>query len=619
MRAKTRQVLHYQVLATLNRTNEWQDLVRDVLKKVKDFTGFDAVGIRLKEGDDFPYVVHNGFDEEFVRLENHLACVQDGTVQHDADGRPVLQCTCGLVLSGRCPENNPLFTANGSFWCNNTAPLLDLPPDQDPRHEPRNRCIHYGYESVALVPLRAGDETIGLLQLNDHQPDRLTLDLVQFFEGVGNSIGIAFARTQAEQESRQKQERYQSLVDNIPGISYRCKCDEDCTMLFMSDEVGSVTGYPASDFIKNSARSYESVIHPEDTAFVTESIHAAVAEGQPWSIEYRIRHKAGDIRWVHERGRRVYGEDGSVQYLDGVIIDITERKALEAELTRAQKLEAVGQLAAGIAHEINTPTQYIGDNTQFLQEAFDALMQFHTQLMQVFSAAQNGSVDKKTLAAAAASAEDVDIEFLSEQIPRAVTQSLEGVTRVADIVRAMKKFSHPGTREKAPADINEAVKCTATVCRNEWKYAADLEMQLAENMPRVPCLIGELNQVILNLIVNAAHAIGQTQEPGKSEKGLIVLRTDFDEEWAHISVSDTGCGIPDEVKHRVFDPFYTTKDVGKGTGQGLYIAHKVVADEHGGQITIDSSPGQGTTFTIRLPLHPSDAEEKSHEATRAFR
>ncbi|MCP4003056.1 MAG: response regulator [bacterium] len=273
----------------------------------------------------------------------------------------------------------------------------------------------------------------------------------------------------------------------------------------------------------------------------------------------------------------------------------------QMQLVHAQKLEAIGQLAAGIAHEINTPAQYVGDNLAFLQQSFSALLELLGTYRALQAAAEAGNVSAELVAKVAEAAEAADIEFLEEEIPRALLQSREGISRVAKIVRAMKEFSHPGLAKKQPLDLNRAIESTATVARNEWKYVAELEMEFDPNLPPVPCLAGEFNQVVLNILVNAAQAISEGSD-GR-EKGLIRIRTNREgDEWVVLEVSDDGPGMPEEIRIKVFDPFFTTKEVGKGTGQGLAIARSVVVDKHGGTIEVQSAVGQGSTFRIRLPL-----------------
>lgn len=281
--------------------------------------------------------------------------------------------------------------------------------------------------------------------------------------------------------------------------------------------------------------------------------------------------------------------------------DTTERKHLELQLRQAQKLEAIGQLAAGIAHEINTPTQYVSDNTRFLKESWAVIHQLLRLSKTLQEEAAGGAISERTIAELSRSAEMADLDYLLEEIPRAIEQSLEGVQRVAKIVRAMKEFSHPGAEEKRAIDINKAIETTITVARNEWKYVSEVETHFDENLPTVLCHAGEFNQVILNLIINSAHAIAQVVGDGASGKGKITIATRHEADWVEISVGDTGTGIPEEIRSRIFEPFFTTKPVGKGTGQGLALAHAVVVRRHGGSIWFDTEVGKGTTFYIRLP------------------
>ena len=295
----------------------------------------------------------------------------------------------------------------------------------------------------------------------------------------------------------------------------------------------------------------------------------------------------------------------------GVLIlgqDITDRRLLESQLAQAQKLEAIGQLAAGIAHEINTPTQYVSDNTRFLQEAFDDLATLMNQYEAVCQAAQNASLTDNHLSAVETLATDIDAAYLRDEIPLAIQQSLEGLERVATIVRAMKDFSHPGGEEKVSTDLNKAIESTITVARNEWKYVADMVVDFDPDLPDVPCLIGDINQVILNIMVNAAHAIGDLVQAGKLSKGTITVQTRRIDDGVEIRIKDTGGGIPEAIQNKIFDPFFTTKEVGRGTGQGLAIAHGVVVEKHGGSINFETEVGRGSTFIIRLPLDPSLSE-----------
>ncbi len=284
--------------------------------------------------------------------------------------------------------------------------------------------------------------------------------------------------------------------------------------------------------------------------------------------------------------------------------DITSRKELQTQLAHAQKLESIGELAAGIAHEINTPTQYVGDNTRFLKDAFEELDQAQTALLQYINETKNDPVSQSPhFQKLLSELESLDLEFLHEEIPSAITQTLDGIQRVAEIVRSMKNFAHPGTETKQLSDLNQAIKSTTVVSRNVWKYVSDLKLDLDPNLPKVNCTPGEINQVILNLIVNAAHAIEDKQKlKGSESMGTIEIRTKHDGENVIIQVIDTGNGIDQTIRERIYDPFTTTKQVGRGTGQGLAIARTVIVDKHQGQISFQTEEGVGTTFTIVLPV-----------------
>jgi PAS domain S-box-containing protein len=292
---------------------------------------------------------------------------------------------------------------------------------------------------------------------------------------------------------------------------------------------------------------------------------------------------------LYDSAQVLDGWEGCVTDISMLKQTLEERDRLEDNLRQAQKLEAIGQLAAGIAHEINTPTQYVGDNLRFLKESFGELDSVIEHLVEA-----GGGSARKAL-------DDADFEYLKEEIPRALNQSLEGVDRVAKIVRAMKEFSHPA-REKTATDLNRAIQSTITVASNEWKYVAEMDMDLDANLPSVHCSPAEFNQVVLNMIVNAAHAISDVVGDGGRGKGRIGVKTRADGDWAVVEISDSGSGMPAHVQQRIFEPFFTTKEVGKGTGQGLAIAHNVIVDKHAGTIKVASSPGAGTTFTIRLPI-----------------
>lgn len=281
--------------------------------------------------------------------------------------------------------------------------------------------------------------------------------------------------------------------------------------------------------------------------------------------------------------------------------DITEKLILERDLRQAQKMEAVGQLAAGIAHEINTPMQYVGDNIRFFRDSFGDIQRILNSCLLWRDANAKGAPTEEAVRQLTDDINSNDIPFLLEEIPTALTQSFEGASRVEKIVRAMKDFSHPGNDEKVAMDINKLLESTITVSRNEWKYVADMKIDLAGDLPLVTCFAGELSQAFLNIIVNGAHAIGDVIASGSTGKGKIGITTSRKGEGVEIQISDSGGGIPEEIQGRIFEQFFTTKARGKGTGQGLAIAHRVIVDIHQGTLSFTSEKGRGTVFTIFLP------------------
>jgi two-component system NtrC family sensor kinase len=302
---------------------------------------------------------------------------------------------------------------------------------------------------------------------------------------------------------------------------------------------------------------------------------------------------------------------GTVMGAVVVLRDLSDLHRLEVELRAAQKLEAVGRLAAGVAHELNTPIQFIGDNLKFIRDSLSGL------LGAVVAAGLTGGGPGAPVgpdgpasapgpgsgpgaSTSAVVTDPQELAYLVSELPEALNQSLEGVDRVTSIVRAMKSFAHPGDVSIAPADVNQALRDTVTVARNEVKTVADVRLDLGE-LPAVECLIHDLKQVFLNLVVNAAHAIADRQRV-VAGRGTITITSAVDGDHIVVDVADDGCGMPDEVAERAFEPFFTTKEVGRGTGQGLALARSIVVEGHHGTVTLQTRPMRGTTFRVRIPI-----------------
>jgi PAS domain S-box-containing protein len=422
-----------------------------------------------------------------------------------------------------------------------------------------------------------------------------------------------------QEELRQANQRLEQAVERKNALNASLERESRTKSILLEAITSILIGIDETDHIAQWNAAAEATFGIPAASVLGKPF---VECGIPWNWSHILenirtfRHANSSTRLPDFRFTRPDGKEGilgitltpiqlDTNQQPGMLLlgaDITQRRLLESQLAHAQKLESIGQLAAGIAHEINTPTQYIGDNTRFLQEAFADLASLLTGTMQLLQACKAGTVSPQLIAEQEAAVAAADVDYLLEEVPKAIQQSLDGIARVSKIVQAMKEFSHPGTEEKVAVDINRAIDSTLTVARNEWKYVADVVTEFDPTLPMVPCLPGDLNQVILNIVINAAHAIADVVGDGSGQKGQIKVSTSQQGPWVEIRIQDTGGGIPKAIRSRVFDPFFTTKEVGKGTGQGLAISHSTVVDKHGGTIHFETEIGKGTTFIIQLPL-----------------
>jgi PAS domain S-box-containing protein len=356
------------------------------------------------------------------------------------------------------------------------------------------------------------------------------------------------------------------------------------------------------------------------TSQYVEKVKTALTAGKSFHYEDEVIRRDGTTFWLGVTIRPLFDLGGRLTHSVAVGADITakreeiqkkqalqnqlveemrERERMGIELQLAQKLESVGRLAAGIAHEINTPIQYVGDSVHFLRSAYDDMNQLLDVCRQTVDSLPAGAEHDASKLAVAQAATRHDLDFLRTEIPKAFDRTFDGVERVTNIVKAMKEFAHPDEKEQNPSDLNHALQTTLLVASNEYKYLARIETDFG-HLPPVMCNVGELNQVFLNLIVNAAHAI---QDAGKDvTAGCIHVTTAVDGDAVLIRIGDNGCGVPAENLDKLYDPFFTTKEVGRGTGQGLAITHSIVVDKHGGDIGVQSTVGLGTEFSLRLPI-----------------
>ena len=411
------------------------------------------------------------------------------------------------------------------------------------------------------------------------------------------SVGL-FEREMRELNAKLEAERdrMRVLVEAAPTGIIRVELDGLVSVVNPAFE--RMLGYSAADLQHLRASD---LIHPDDRPAAEEQMRSLRDNrARGYSVQRRYIHKNGSTVHTIVAVSVVVDEAQRALFKIGVIEDISERTRLELELRNAQRLESVGRLASGIAHEINTPIQFIGDHVSFLRGAFADLMTLCDVYRDACARLGDAVPPEVTLALRAAE-EGADLEYLRERVAPAFLATLDGVRRVSTIVRAMKSFGHPDQGEKAAADINAALDSTLTVSANELKYVAEIETDFGD-LPAVPCYLGDLNQVFLNLLVNGAHAIADAGAGGEAGLGKIRVETRHEDDFAVIRISDTGTGIPPAIRHRIFDPFFTTKEVGRGTGQGLAISRAVVVDKHGGTLTFETETGKGTTFIVRLPM-----------------
>ncbi|MFA6448115.1 MAG: response regulator [bacterium] len=582
---ESRERLAREALEHMNRPQETKSMLEGILRVIKKNTDFEAIGIRMREGDDFPYYGTLGFPEDFVVAERSLCAYgKDGKIIRDGQGNPELDCMCGNILCGRTDTSLPFFTEGGSFWSNCTTELLVKTTEADRQARTRNRCNGEGYESVALIPLRSGDEIVGLLQLNDRRANRFTREMILFFEGFGASVGIALAHKRAEEELLESKALFEAVVEHVPHMIFLKEAEELRFVIF--NRAGEeLLGYGRKDLLgKNNLDLFP----PEQAAhFMAKDREVLDGEAEMLDIpEEPILTAGKGQRLLHTRKVCIRGADGVSKFLLGISEDITDRKKAEEDLRKSeeqlrqsQKMEAVGRLAGGIAHDFNNMLSVING---YAGMAIDALRP-------------------------------------GDPLLEDMKEILKAGERSADLTRQLLAFSRRQALVPEILDINDTIAGIEQMLRRLIGEDIDFIACLAGDLGKVKADPGQIEQVVLNLAVNARDAMPMG---GKLtiETANVELDGAYAEEhpevapgqYVALSVSDTGCGMDKATKENIFEPFFTTKEKGKGTGLGLSTVYGIV-NQSGGHIWVYSEPGEGTTFKIYLRRELSIAETAVRE------
>lgn len=426
------------------------------------------------------------------------------------------------------------------------------------------------------------------------------------FKVLSEIVSNAFLNSESEKYRLEAEEEMLKLLRALnQSTDMILILNKEAIIEYINFRYSEITGFSYDDVYLKKLNFF---LPEYNSQYNYEKILVDVLAGNKWEGKFKQTNKEGKTIWTHVSFSPIRNSHGEITNILAIMEDITEKMIDESRRAISQKLESIGQLAAGIAHEINTPMQFIGDNTTFLQNSLTPINEFLTQIRTIIE--KEDKVNNSNLVKEYEDLlEKYEIEYLMEETQQAVKQTLSGVRHVSKIVKAMKDFSHPGEREKTYSDINHGIEVTGTISKNEWKYVSDLELKLDPNIPKVNCYQDELNQVVLGMIINSAHAIEEKKKLMNFSSGKILIETYQENNNVIIKISDNGMGIKEELQPKIFDPFFTTKEVGKGTGQGLTIAHDLIVNKHGGTLDVKSTYGEGTTFIITIPIDGNKVNE----------
>jgi PAS domain S-box-containing protein len=545
----------------INTSPDLHSLLRSLLNCMKKWSRCEAVGIRLKDGDDYPYFATSGFSEVFVRLEKNL-CNYDsfGNIEKDENGNPLIECMCGNIISERFDPSKSFFTTDGSFWSNCTTKLLSTTSDEDRQARTRNRCNGFGYESVALIPLRAGNETFGLLQFNDTRKGLFTPELIALYRKIADQIAISIARFNAEHALKNSHIRFRDLVENLDEMVF--SINEDGVFQFVSSGVRKF-GYSPEDLIGSKYDDF--VNRGIDDVMLDESPFDTLAHSKG-PIEFTMQDVFNKDRHVHVSAK-IINDPAEAWTLRGVLIDQTERYNTELQLRAAQKMESIGRLAGGLAHDFNNYLSVILGNAEIMLTDIKVQDPFNDPLNEIIYATEKASKLTRQLLA-----------FSRQQVMQPRVINLNSV--IKDIEKMVRRL------------VEENIRIKTKLASELWNIFADP---------------GQVEQVIMNLVVNARDAMlrdGQifleTKNINSPQDNYDKITFDRDEDYVNLIVSDTGQGMAASTIDRIFEPFFTTKEPGKGTGLGLATVYGIVR-QSGGDIKVWSEPGKGSVFSLFFP------------------
>lgn len=568
------QDLVVNIFRMLNRPEEPLAVIRNILNIIKNYTGMEAAGIRLGKDEDCPYFVWEGFDEQFIKNENFVNIRdKNGNITYDERGMPVMKCMCGRVLRGETDASKEFFSQNGSFWTNGASALAANMSEQNNTVCAAHNCATYGFESVALIPLRSGAKIAGLLHLADHRKDCLSYELISFLEGVGSSIGISLSRKQAEADLELRAKLLDAGTDSISLF------DLNGNLLYVNETMCKLLGYSRDELLGMSI----SQIDTEETAKLIGPRMKELIQNRNAIFEVEHRHKNGTIipEEIHAHVMELNGKD----VILSVSRDITERKMIEKEkiklqeqFLQAQKMEAIGLLAGGVAHDFNNLLTTIKGFSELAMMKIKETDPLYGQMNQINLAAE----------------------------------------RAANLTRKLLLFSRKQPMKLVPVNINKVIDELLKMLNRLIGEDIEIITELAPDISPFRADTGNIEQVIMNLAINSRDAM--------PEGGKLILKTENavlnGEEsrtflnarkgrFVRLSIEDTGIGMSKEVLAHMFEPFFTTKGIGKGTGLGLSVVYGIIK-QHEGFINVYSEPGQGATFRIYFPA----VSEKPQEETK---